>query len=162
MKIAVLSDTHGNVRPVSTALDIIERKGIKTILHCGDVGGEAIVQILAPFDAHIVGGNTDEWISLEKAVKTANLDWQGAFGSLEMESVKIGFTHGHLTQRFIDEVQSGSWNLICYGHSHQENYVIESNGTLLLNPGAFYRVPTPGFAIVTIDDAKITVEHIHI
>ncbi|MBR6435083.1 MAG: metallophosphoesterase family protein, partial [Thermoguttaceae bacterium] len=37
MKIAVLSDTHGNVRPVSEALSILESMDVKTILHCGDV-----------------------------------------------------------------------------------------------------------------------------
>jgi putative phosphoesterase len=162
MKIAILSDTHGNVRPVSEALSILECMDVKTILHCGDVGGESIVQMLAPFDAHIVGGNTDEWISLEKAVKTANLDWQGEFGSFQAESVKIGFTHGHLYDRLSKEVNSGRWNLICTGHTHIEDYSIESNGTQRLNPGAFYRVATPGFAIVTVNGDKISVEHIHL
>ena len=162
MKIAVLSDTHGNVRPVSEALSILESLDVKTILHCGDVGGESIVQMLAPFDAHIVGGNSDEWISLEKAVKAANLDWQGEFGSFQVESVKIGFTHGHLFDRLEKEVKSGRWNLICTGHTHIEDYSIEPNGTLRLNPGAFYRVPAPGFAIVTVIGDKINIEHIHL
>ena len=162
MKIAVFSDTHGNDRPVSEALSILESMNVKTILHCGDVGGESIVRMLAPFDAHIVGGNTDEWISLEKTVKNANLDWQGEFGSFQAESVKIGFTHGHLSERLDKEIKSGRWNLICTGHTHQEEYAVEPNGTLRLNPGAFYRVHTPGFAIVSVNGNNINVEHIHL
>lgn len=159
IKIGVISDTHGEFRLVSRAVSMLESLEIKTVLHCGDVGGESIVKLFSPFNTHFVRGNTDESVSLERAVKGAGQSWQGVFGGIEIESVKIGVTHGDNSTLFNSELSSGRWNLICYGHTHVQTYTVETNGTLLLNPGAFARVSRASFAVVTIDGAAIRAEH---
>ncbi|MCF8024533.1 MAG: metallophosphoesterase family protein, partial [Desulfobacteraceae bacterium] len=37
MKIAVLSDTHDNIRNVRKALELIAGQHVEAIIHCGDV-----------------------------------------------------------------------------------------------------------------------------
>ena len=159
-QLAVISDTHGEFRLVSEALSIIESLKIKTILHCGDVGGENIVSQLANFDAYFVCGNTDVEPSLQRAVESSGLKYCFTFGSLAVEDVKIGFMHGHLSDLLKKEGNSGRWNLICYGHTHTQDYSILPNETLLLNPGAFARVARPSFAVVTVEGSQIRAEHI--
>ncbi len=160
IQIGVISDTHGEFRLVSQAVSIMESLDIQTVLHCGDVGGTEIVKLFAPFHAFFVRGNTDEAVSLERTVKQEGQTWCGAFGGIELEQVKIGFTHGDSTTLLKNEAKSGRWNLICYGHTHVQDYSIEYNGTRLLNPGAFRRVSTASFATVTVDGDKISIQHI--
>ena len=158
-KLAVVSDTHGEFRLVSEALSIIQSLDITTILHCGDVGGDCIVSQFALFDAYFVRGNTDVEESLKREVESAGLTYCYTFGAIKVEDVQIGFTHGHSSDLFKKESDSGRWNLICYGHTHQQDYSILPNGTLLLNPGAFARVARPSFAVVTVEGEQIRVEH---
>lgn len=67
MKIAVLSDIHGNMEALSAVLADVETKGVDKIFICGDLamaGPEpaAAVDFLRDFDATIIQGNTDEMI----------------------------------------------------------------------------------------------------
>ena len=118
MKIGILSDTHGLLRP--EALAALE--GCEAILHGGDINQQSILDRLgqiAPVWA-VRGNNDKEWASHLPAA----LD------------VSLAGTRIHMTHKKKDLPEDITpYDLVVYGHSHQ--YDMKTQGhTLLLNPGS--------------------------
>ena len=121
MRIGVVSDTHGLLRPEAiTAL-----RGSNRILHAGDVGDPGILdrlRELAPVTA--VRGNVDRGL------------WAAALPEtelLEIEGFSIYLIHD-LRQLDLKPEAAGI-RVVIYGHSHQPK-IEEKNGVLFLNPGS--------------------------
>lgn len=117
-KIAILSDTHGLLRPeVRDALEDCEH-----ILHAGDIADRKTyddIACIAP--ATFVRGNADK-------------DW-AEFIPKEQEIVLFGINIYVLhNKKYMQKNLSGT-DIVIYGHSHKyEDY--EENGIRFLNPGS--------------------------
>lgn len=124
MKIGVISDTHGLLRP--EVFD--EFVGVDHILHAGDIVDPAILDDLASIaPVTAVWGNCDGWMVRELTTEDAELDLGG---------VRIAMTHGHLDgsfegipDRFPDA------RVVVHGHSHWPRADWRGE-VLLLNPGS--------------------------
>ena len=121
MRIGLISDTHGLLRPEVVAF----LRGSDHIIHGGDIGSGELLDALAriaPVTA--VRGNND---------KAA---WADALR--EIESVTFGRTNVHvlhdLAQLDIDPVAAGV-RVIVSGHSHKP-VVLHKNGVVYVNPGS--------------------------
>ncbi len=123
MRVTVLSDTHGLLRP-----GVLEAaRGSDRILHAGDVGDVAILEELgrlAPVTA--VRGNVDAAGDLARLPETVEGDLDG---------VAFRMTHRRedVPERWYREA-----DLIVFGHSHRPE-LGWLRGCLLLNPGAVGR-----------------------
>ncbi|MGH8209237.1 MAG: metallophosphoesterase family protein [Steroidobacteraceae bacterium] len=121
MKIGLISDTHGLLRP--EALQALA--GVEHIIHAGDIGGPAVIDTLrniAPVDA--VRGNND------KEAWAAKLPlWL----ALEFEGVGVHVLHD-IKELDIDPAAAG-FAVIIAGHSHKPG-VTERDGVLFVNPGS--------------------------
>jgi uncharacterized protein len=123
MKLGIVSDTHGLVRPA--LMDAFD--GVDEILHTGDVGDEevlAILETLAPVRA--VRGNVDgpdlpESLQLEIAGRTFVM----AHGHL----FEAKNRHRHLARAFPNA------NFILYGHTHVPVLEVVA-GITIINPGS--------------------------
>jgi len=121
MKIGVISDTHGLLRPeVAPALT-----GVDRILHLGDVGKISILRDL-------------EKIAPVTAVR-GNVDHSGPCSELpETEVVLIGDRYVYMLHDLgtlhLDPV-AGKFAAVLYGHSHVPNF-IHKKGVLYFNPGS--------------------------
>jgi putative phosphoesterase len=121
IKIGVISDTHGLLRP--EAVEALA--GVDHILHAGDVGDAGILERLraiAPLTA--IRGNVDR---------------QGVCGALPAtEAVELGGRLFYLVHSLgdldIDPVAAGV-AVVVSGHSHRAE-VRERGGVLYLNPGS--------------------------
>ncbi len=122
MIVGLISDTHGLVRPeVFDAL-----AGVELILHAGDVGEDALIEIQAIAPVYAVYGNTD--------APGASLP---AARDLELGGLSVHVSHGHelgsptpgkLLARYKADV-------IVFGHTHKP--LVERAGhRLVVNPGA--------------------------
>ncbi|MCL2304435.1 MAG: metallophosphoesterase [Planctomycetaceae bacterium] len=155
MKIGVLSDTHGDVKLTSAALEVFCEQGVSQILHCGDIGTPEIVLLFSQIPTAFVFGNCDpKTETLRRAILSIDqtcCDW---FGELELDGKRIFFLHGHQWNRFENEVHSGQWDLICYGHTHNAELRMAGE-TLILNPGAIYRTASPSVAIVDLESMNV-------
>jgi hypothetical protein len=121
MRIGLISDTHGLVRP--EALDALA--GVDRIIHAGDVGGAAVIETLsdiAPVD--VVRGNNDKdpW-----GVKLP------AWLALEFEGVSIHVLHD-VKELDLDPAAAG-FRVVIAGHSHKP-VVTERDDVLFVNPGS--------------------------
>jgi putative phosphoesterase len=121
MKIGVISDTHGLLRPeVAPALT-----GVDRILHLGDVGKISILRDL-------------EKIAPVTAVR-GNVDHSGPCSELpETEVVLIDDRYVYMLHDLgtlhLDPV-AGKFAAVLYGHSHVPNF-IHKKGVLYFNPGS--------------------------
>lgn len=121
MRIGVISDTHGLVRP--EALAILD--GCACIIHAGDIGKPEVLdalQALAPLE--VIRGNVDsgEWAS----AIPERLD-------LEVGGLRIHVLHD-LKTLDLDPVAE-QVDVVIAGHSHQPR-IEEVGGVLYLNPGS--------------------------
>ena len=147
MKLAILSDTHGLLRP-----QVVEHlKTADAILHGGDINKPAIVEQLQQYaPLYIVRGNNDkEWaedIPHDLTVTLEGITFFMVHNKKEVPADLLGV------------------DVVVFGHSHK--YVQEEKGGLLwLNPGScgprrFHQEIT--MMMVKIEDGTIQVEKIEI
>ncbi len=161
MKIGVISDTHGDVKMTSAAIHAFLEQKVARILHCGDVGTPEIVRLFTPeIPTDFVFGNCDPRTeTLRRTILSAKQTCSDWFGELELEGKRIFFLHGHQWERFENEIHSGQWDLICYGHTHKAELRMIGN-TLILNPGAIHRTPTPSVAVVELETMDVSTIHL--
>ncbi|MGA2251181.1 metallophosphoesterase family protein [Terracidiphilus sp.] len=121
MKIGVVSDTHGLLRPeVTAALDGVER-----ILHVGDVGDAEILRKLekiAPVTA--VRGNIDFDGECARLAETEILEVQG-----------ISIYLLHIIDKLDLDPRAAGFSAVLFGHSHKAE-IRRHNGVLYFNPGS--------------------------
>ncbi len=140
MKVGVISDTHGLLRP--EALTAIA--GTDLIVHAGDIGAPDILgrlRSLAPVVA--IRGNVD------RAPWTASLRLTEV---VELEAVTAYVIHD-IAGLDLDPVAAGI-QVVIFGHSHRPEARVK-DGVLYLNPGSAgprrFSLPTTVAHLVIID-----------
>jgi putative phosphoesterase len=121
MKIGVVSDTHGLLRPeVAIAL-----AGVEHILHLGDVGKASVLEELAR-------------IAPVTAVR-GNVDREGPCG--ELPETEVMLFEGRYLYMLHDlstlhlDPAAGKFAAVLFGHSHVPNFYTRK-GVLYFNPGS--------------------------
>ncbi len=145
MKLAILSDTHGLLRP-----QVLEHlKTADAIVHGGDINTQKIVDELKQYaPLYIVRGNNDkQWA-------------EGLPHDCTFTLGGVSFYMVHNKKDIPDDLPAV--DVIIFGHSHK--YVQEmKDGTLWLNPGScgprrFHQEIT--MAVMEIDNGTFSVEKI--
>ena len=157
MRLGVVSDSHGHVDLVRPAIRMLESLEVDRVLHCGDIGSAAVVEMFAPWPTDFVFGNCDmNREELAAAIKRAGQTCHGAFGNLEIAGKRVALIHSDDRRRFQEAIRSGDWDLVCYGHTHIA--ASEQIGdTLVLNPGALYRANPHSLAVVEMATLEATI-----
>jgi uncharacterized protein len=153
MKIGVLSDTHGEVGATRHALQALAHKGVEMLIHCGDVGVE-VVPLLHEQTAHFVCGNIDDREALREAIQDPAHTLHEPLGAIEIEGLRIAFLHGDDVKLLRHTIQSGSWDLVCHGHTHAFAKTKQGR-TVVLNPGAVSHTTQPSLAVVELPSMEI-------
>jgi len=148
MRIGLISDTHGLLRP--QALEALA--GVERIIHAGDIGNAAVLEALAaiaPVD--VVRGNNDRGAWVAAIPHSLTLEYGG---------VRIHLLHD------INELQGTMppVQVVVAGHSHRP-LVREQDGVLRINPGSAgprrFRLPvTVGFLEVADGRATATIREL--
>ena len=145
MKVAILSDTHGLLRPEVKEL----LKTADAILHGGDINKPSIVEELQQYaPLYVVRGNNDK-------------EWAGAIPhalTVKLDGVTFYMVHN---KKDIPADLTGV-DVVVFGHSHK--YLQEEKeGRLCLNPGScgprrFHQEIT--MMMADVEQGKIQVEKI--
>lgn len=121
LRIGVISDTHGMLRPEALAA----LAGSHFLVHGGDIGKATILEQLAAIaPLTVVRGNNDRATWAAQVPDTARL---------RVGAVSIYAVHDIATLP-IDPAAEGI-AVVVYGHSHRPR-VHEKDGVLYLNPGS--------------------------
>ncbi len=127
MKVGVISDTHGLLRP--EVFDVFAE--VDHIVHAGDIGSTDLLvelETIAPVTA--VFGNTDGFDVRQRCPLV---------GKCELEGLRVVVTHGDrfgtpnagtLRTAFPDA------DILVYGHTHEPFYELYDYVVTVMNPGA--------------------------
>jgi len=134
MKIAIISDTHDNLENLKKFFNFCEREKISFLIHCGDVcKKETLREIEKRFKKiYLSFGNADILESLLNLKNSEKINFFENFGKVEIENLKIGFSHfPHLAKNIFEK---GNFDFFFFGHTHRP-YLIEKEQKFLVNPG---------------------------
>jgi uncharacterized protein len=126
VRIGVISDTHGLLRP--EVFDAFEE--VDHILHGGDVGPGTILdelKAIAPVTA--VYGNTDGWALRSSLPRVARV---------ELDGFTIVVTHGDQLGSPTPERLQAEYpdaEIIVYGHTHRPLLTLVDTVVTVMNPG---------------------------
>ena len=147
-RILVISDSHGN----TSALEKLKREMEKAdyIFHLGDHWYD-MKPYLADYDRKIY-------------TVFGNCDGGGEDYEIAIEGVKILLTHGDryhvkssLFRVYLKALEVNA-KLVLFGHTHTPINTMK-NGVTLVNPGALNNALKKTYAVVELNDGKITVNH---
>jgi uncharacterized protein len=146
MRIGVISDTHGLLRPEA----VKALHGVDLIVHAGDVGKpEILLQLKTIAPVFAVRGNVDTEPWAKELPVTAVVEADGA-------SIYVV----HRLQDLDLSLEGGGFNAVISGHTHQAEQW-ERNGVLYLNPGSAgprrFRLPVT-LALLDVDREPWRVE----
>lgn len=151
--LGVLSDTHNHADAAAAGIATLRAAGAQFLIHCGNVGGEAILDLLAGNPSAFVWGNTDyDRASLNRYAAEIGLQGGGDFVELEIGGKKIAVTHGDnpkLIRKVTDE--DARYDYLLLGHSHIPRD--QRVGRLrIVNPGALHRAAKKTVALIDLSD----------
>lgn len=146
MRIGLISDTHGLLRPEA----VHALTGVEQIIHAGDIGSPEIIdglRRLAP--VHAVRGNNDRGGWAEPIPPRL---------ALEVDGVQICVVHDVQELDMEPEAGKAEYSVVIAGHSHKPG-VAERDGVLFVNPGSagprrFTLPVTVGYLIVADGTAR--------
>ncbi|MDD5638460.1 MAG: metallophosphoesterase [Candidatus Pacebacteria bacterium] len=158
MKIAIVSDTHGNFNNFKRVIDFLNKENIKIILHCGDIGSyDFLKESLSNFKGKFFGvlGNMDSdfKFDIEKYQNPPFVLVKEDIYEIEIDKKKIAFTHFPEVAKNLAQTQK--YDLVFYGHTHKP-WEEKIENCRMVNPGnvcgVFYK---PTFAIYDTKSDKL-------
>jgi uncharacterized protein len=157
MLIGAISDSHDNLPQIEKAVQILNSQNVELVLHAGDYVAGFVIPKLAKLTCPLIGvfGNNDGDHELLKKrfSETANCTMHDRFTQVTVDGYRIALLHGHETELLNAIVDSGYFNAVIHGHSH--NHSIERKGkTLSINPGELCGYLTGKPTIAILDTAK--------
>lgn len=149
MIVGILSDTHNRTDMMAAAMRVLQNHGAEFFIHCGDVGGEHILDFLMGVRAAFVWGNTDwDHAHLQRYAQTMGVPCYGPMADLNLDGKRIIAIHGddhRLRQRLLAEQQC---DYLLQGHTHVRDD--QRIGRIrLINPGALHRASVK--TVATLD-----------
>jgi putative phosphoesterase len=175
MLVAVISDTHDRAATVKAALTVLARRRIELVLHCGDIEAVETVRLFAGFRTHFVLGNWDgDWITgvncgwarrapdgrkrdssrIRRAIEEMGGTLHEPWGDLELAGRTIAWVHGNDRLLLRELEHSECYDYLFYGHTHvAERH--RSGRTLVVNPGALFKVQPMSLAILDLASGEV-------
>jgi len=154
----VLSDSHDDVANLETALADYRRRGIRQLIHCGDMIGPEIVRQLNGFQVIYVAGNMDrEAADIYRTLRESdphNIALPTFEG--EIAGVSIAVTHGDDLAELNRVIRSGIHRFVFTGHTHRRRD--ETIGsTRVFNPGALggLQFESRSYSVVDLTSGEI-------
>lgn len=160
MILGLLSDTHGHAQRTVHALELLRKAGAEHLVHCGDLGGEEVLNLLfetresgTPVTA--VPGNVDDWdpgLKLYADKLGFPLPHHTRF---EIDGLRVAVHHGHDDRLMRTLRADPRLDILFTGHTHVA--ADETDGPVrVINPGAVYRATTPGVSTFDTQSRKLT------
>lgn len=155
--IGAISDSHDNLPQIEKAVQILNEQNVGLVLHAGDYIAGFVIPKFKQLNCQLIGvfGNNDGDHELLKRrfSETTNCTIHDRFAQVTIDGYRIALLHGHETELLNAIIDSGYFDAVINGHSHNKN--IERKGkTLTVNPGELCGYLTGKSTIVILDTAK--------
>ena len=163
MIVGILSDTHGRFAAAKKGVELLRSRGATYLIHCGDVGGEDILDLLAddpPAAAFVFGNNDYDRVELARYAESIGVSCLHHFGTVEPGGKRFAVTHGDngsVVQQVL-RMQEHDYLLIGHSHIRGEKRV---GRVRMITPGARHRASPKTVATLDTESdelAFLTVE----
>lgn len=137
--IGILSDTHDRLDAMAAGLALLKERGATYFIHCGDIGAEPMIDLLAGMPAVFVWGNCDwDRRALERYAHEVGADCRGTMADVVLFDKRIAVVHGDDNRAKQALLASEQYDYLLQGHTHL--VADERIGrTRVINPGALHR-----------------------
>jgi len=155
----VISDSHDNMMMLKKISDLILKRNVTHIFHCGDFVAPFTLPLLMRNNVEFFGvfGNNDGERLLLKE-KSKNKIFPSPH-ELEIEGKKIAMFHEPYLLESV--AQSNMYDFIFYGHTHKVD-IKKVGKTLIVNPGESCGYLTGKATIVLLDSKTGSTELLEI
>ncbi|WP_240739396.1 metallophosphoesterase [Marinitoga lauensis] len=129
----VISDTHDNMHKMKEIEKIIERENITAVFHCGDFVAPFVLPYIIKEGIEFYGvfGNNDgEKLLLSERAQKRILPGPR---EINLEGYKVLIMHEPYALKAAEE--SGLYDFVFFGHTHEIVNRRNDNGTIVVNPG---------------------------
>jgi len=137
MIIGIISDTHDRLPFIEKAVMKMNEKEVELVLHAGDYSAPFAASPFKSLKAKMIGvfGNNDaERELLRRNFSNLGIEIRGRFAEIRVDGLKIALLHGEEEELLNSLLNTGSYDVVIYGHTHQSE-VQRKNGVLAINPG---------------------------
>ncbi|MGD1278508.1 MAG: YfcE family phosphodiesterase [Tepidisphaeraceae bacterium] len=158
MLVGILSDTHDRVDAMAAGMALLRDRGAEMFVHCGDVGGQRVLDLLCGLKSVVVWGNSDfDQAGLSRYAAALGIEGRGLLAEFEVDGKRIAVTHGH-DRRLMDRiVGGGQHDYLLHGHTHVARD--ERVGRVrIVNPGALCRTTKKTVALLDVRGDRV--EHL--
>ncbi len=157
MLIGAISDSHDNLPQIEKAVKILTEQKVGLVMHAGDYVAGFVIPKFKALNCQLIGvfGNNDGDHELLKKRfnETTNCTIHDRFTQITVEGYRIALLHGHETELLSAIINSGYFDAVIHGHSH--NLGIERKGkTLVINPGELCGYLTGKSTLALLDTLK--------
>lgn len=134
---------------VTRATALFDTLGVEHVIHCGDVGGEAVFDEFVGRNVTFVWGNTDQVSQgLFAYVASVGLALPNAAPTIvQLDGRRFAVFHGH-EPGFEAALHSLDVDYVLHGHSHLRRDE-RSGSRRIINPGALHRAAVK--TVATLD-----------
>ena len=157
MLIGAIADSHDNLPLVEKAVQTLNQNNVGLVFHGGDYVAGFVIPKFKQLKCKLIGvfGNNDGDHELLKKhfSQAANCTIHGRFAQVTVDGYRIALLHGHETELLKAIIDSGYFNAVIHGHSHNKGIELEGK-TLSVNPGELCGYLTGKPTIAIIDTAK--------
>ncbi len=160
VKVAVISDSHDNLKLVERFSQIVREEKVDLVIHCGDFVSPFCLKLLLnslPCDFIGVFGNNDGEVAGLLKVSGGTVEKPPTFK--EIDGLRFAVMHEPL---FVDSLaKSGDFDFVLYGHTHEVD-VRTVNGCQIVNPGELcgYLTGKSTFAILDTRELSVRIEEV--
>ena len=151
MLVGILSDTHDKLPAMRAGMHCLAVNGAKFFIHCGDVGGETILDCLAGHPAAFVWGNNDwDRAGMVEYANGLGIQCLHTGGAVELQGKSLFVTHGDDAPLIRKVIKDQQHDYLLLGHTHTP--LDEREGRVhVINPGALYRAAKKTVALLDLD-----------
>ena len=156
MIIGILSDSHDHADAMAAGLKLLKHAGAQFYVHCGDIGSERCIDLLAGLPNAFVFGNTDfDRAALARYAAGIDVQCYGNFADLTLDGKRVAVTHGDDFQLKKRLLAAQEHDYFMQGHTHVR--ADERVGkTRVINPGALHRAAQKTVATLDTTADKLT------
>lgn len=168
MKIAVISDTHDHKENILKAVSLMNERKVDALIHCGDFVAPFVKRWFDGLNENIkknfygVFGNNDG----EKLFLKQNLgqicDIVGFQLIKEFDGKRVFAAHMPKLETIDALAESGKFDIILTGHTHDMVNKKMDNGVLVVNPGEACGYLTDKATFAIVDTKKMEAEIIEL
>ncbi|HEV7299765.1 MAG TPA: metallophosphoesterase family protein [Tepidisphaeraceae bacterium] len=149
MIVGLLSDTHGHFDAAKAGVERLLAGGAQVLIHCGDVGGTAIVDLLVgDVPAYFIFGNND-WDRDELATYAGRVGVHclGVASEVPLDDKLAFVLHGDDLNLKRRALADDRYAYLFQGHTHQRQDAM-MGPVRVINPGALYRAAVKTVALL--------------